>query len=160
VWKRLAQRRAPRRPPLAKLIAWSVFVSVAVTYLVSVLVPVSFGTNGWGVAISFGNVSILQESGVGGGAVKQERNVGGFGYRRASNSELRQHRFAGANLYYVPVWFPLLIAAAPVLWLAARHRRVALASMCPSCGYDCAGVPEGAVCPECGKARTGEANDR
>lgn len=155
--KRPGPRRVLRKPPLSKLIAWSAFLCVVLIYLVSLVAPVSIGTNGWGVTISLGNVSILQESSVSGGSAKQEWKVGGFGCRRASNWEAGQHGFAGANVYHVPVWFPLLMAAAPVLWLAARHRPLAPLSICSSCEYDCTGVPEAVPCPECGKARAEEA---
>lgn len=51
----------------------------------------------------------------------------------------------------VPLWIPLLGAAAPTL-LFARAARRKRAGACQSCGYDLSGSSSG-VCPECGKGR-------
>src|SRR5262245_18640253 len=55
----------------------------------------------------------------------------------------------------VPLW-PLLVATfltAATAWrwdVLARRR--ALAGKCPTCGYDCRGLPARAACPECGSS--------
>jgi hypothetical protein len=51
------------------------------------------------------------------------------------------------------LWLLLAIAASAtaVAWrLDAQARRRERAGHCPSCDYDCTGVPAGAACPECG----------
>ena len=49
----------------------------------------------------------------------------------------------------VPLWplVAMLVIGTVVLYC----RRSGVDRCCANCGYDCAGVPEGAVCPECGK---------
>lgn len=49
----------------------------------------------------------------------------------------------------VPLWLPLIACAASAWYLGRRERRHV--SRCAICGYDLAGLPEGATsCPECG----------
>jgi hypothetical protein len=53
----------------------------------------------------------------------------------------------------VPLWFPALLCLLPTAYawrVEAVLRRRARASLCPACGYDRAGLPADAVCPECG----------
>lgn len=148
------KRRQLRRYSWAEVGAWAMFSLAAAVYFVSLVTRVSFGTTEWEVSISYGRVSILDEAYFSGESVVPGWSVSGFGWRRPEWWARRQQGGGGGYVYSVPLWFLPIAAAGPVLWLAARHRRVALASMCPSCGYDCTGVPEGAVCPECEKART------
>lgn len=50
----------------------------------------------------------------------------------------------------LPLWIPLLLAAAPtVMYIRAGRRR--RSGLCPACGYDLSGAPS-ATCPECGTA--------
>ncbi|MCH8270015.1 MAG: hypothetical protein IH985_02230 [Planctomycetes bacterium] len=49
----------------------------------------------------------------------------------------------------IPLWFPLLLLAAPTAWLWYTDRR-AKPWQCPKCRYDLRGL-DGGVCPECGK---------
>jgi ribosomal protein L34E len=43
------------------------------------------------------------------------------------------------------------VLALPAAFLWYRHRRRAIGpGRCPRCGYDLAGLAEGAGCPECG----------
>ena len=53
-----------------------------------------------------------------------------------------------AYLIAVPLWFPLLLIAAPPAWLWYTDRR-AKPWQCPKCRYDLRGL-DGGVCPECG----------
>lgn len=50
--------------------------------------------------------------------------------------------------YWIP--FPLVASASSVLWLRCRTRKP---GQCGACGYDLAGLPFSALCPECGAAR-------
>lgn len=61
---------------------------------------------------------------------------------------------------FVPLWIPMIVAAGLTAWIASSRRWNALTAACKKCGYDCTGVPVGAVCPECGKARTQPTNSR
>ncbi len=63
----------------------------------------------------------------------------------------------GDVAYFVPLWCPTLLALllTALAWrpdLIAHHR--ARKGLCPSCGYNRAGLAPGAVCPECGAAAT------
>jgi hypothetical protein len=57
-----------------------------------------------------------------------------------------------ATLHYmiVPIWMPMMLAAAPTLWLWLSGRR-SPRGLCPRCGYDRAGLGAGVACPECGQ---------
>jgi hypothetical protein len=67
----------------------------------------------------------------------------GFDYERHKEGEE----------FYVPLWAPFLLAAAPAgfLWrgevIARRRRRTGL---CKTCGYSRASLAPDAKCPECG----------
>ena len=52
---------------------------------------------------------------------------------------------------YVPLWFPLLLIAAPTAWLWHIDRR-GKPWQCAKCRYDLRGL-DGGVCPECGADR-------
>jgi len=57
--------------------------------------------------------------------------------------------------YGVPCWFLVtLTAIAPAAWLRPwKRRRLRMAGLCPSCGYDLRATPS--RCPECGTLKTG-----
>ncbi|MCC6322221.1 MAG: hypothetical protein IT438_12380 [Phycisphaerales bacterium] len=60
-----------------------------------------------------------------------------------------------------PLWFPLLLAAAPtaLAWRSElRRRRRERGGKCAKCGYDLAGLARGggAACPECGAKQAEE----
>jgi hypothetical protein len=51
---------------------------------------------------------------------------------------------------WVPLWIPLVLAAAMcVLGVRSRRRSRRGTSPCPSCGYDLSGLPASSPCPEC-----------
>lgn len=58
-------------------------------------------------------------------------------------------RTARAATLMVPLWWPIVLVAAPtgVAWW--RSRRGAPKG-CPRCGYDLTGLAKGSRCPECG----------
>jgi len=61
-----------------------------------------------------------------------------------------------ANGATIPVYVPLLFAAIPaaiLIIIEARLRRRSRIGYCPSCGYDCRGLPAASACPECGHGR-------
>lgn len=52
----------------------------------------------------------------------------------------------------LPLWIPTaacLLAAAAFWRTDAAHRRRLRTGLCPACGYDRAGLPAAAACPEC-----------
>ncbi len=57
---------------------------------------------------------------------------------------------------FVPLWMPILVCLALGCALAFRHRHPP--GTCTTCGYPLSGLPRGAPCPECGRARSGSAN--
>ena len=59
-------------------------------------------------------------------------------------SPMRQH------FIVIPLWFPLLLVAAPTAWLWYTDRR-AKPWQCAKCRYDLRGL-DGGVCPECGES--------
>ena len=76
--------------------------------------------------------------------------------------EIPQRQF----LPYQPLWIgfainSILFAAVArclghgfwTIYLRSLHRRRHRAGRCPSCNYNCEGLPPGAVCPECGASR-------
>lgn len=69
----------------------------------------------------------------------------------------RSDDFVGDQLI-IPLWILVCAAALVAAWMYMRlllfHRRK---QICGNCGYDCSGVPDGAVCPECGNARVAKA---
>jgi hypothetical protein len=55
----------------------------------------------------------------------------------------------------IPIWIPAslsLTGFAALAWLDRRAARTERAGHCPRCGYDRAGLPADAACPECGVA--------
>ncbi|HLP83201.1 MAG TPA: hypothetical protein VK157_02535 [Phycisphaerales bacterium] len=60
---------------------------------------------------------------------------------------------AGATTFrtaFVPLWWLPLVPLA-LAWRFARvAKRLALAKICPRCGYSLAGLAESVACPECG----------
>jgi len=74
--------------------------------------------------------------------------AGTFSWGRIKNSRWRYSTFGG--FVQVPLWMPLLVFAIPsaIAWerFARRRRR----GTCAVCGYDLAGLPKDAPCPECG----------
>jgi hypothetical protein len=59
----------------------------------------------------------------------------------------------GWRFIVVPLWMfaaPGLIGVVGFGFLRRRHRRRVAGSACVACGYDRRGLPEAAVCPECG----------
>jgi hypothetical protein len=81
-----------------------------------------------------------------------------FTYRHPGSRHLwwpiRSTRAWGTTVA-APLWM-LLIPLALITAAAGRtdtlDRRRARAGVCPSCGYDRAGIAPGALCPECGAA--------
>ena len=57
-------------------------------------------------------------------------------------------RWGEHGSYWVPLWFPALALGATTAWLW-RHSKPG-PGRCVKCGYSRAGLPAGAVCPECG----------
>lgn len=60
---------------------------------------------------------------------------------------------SGFWIVVLPLWMPFLLGlglAAPVL---LHMRRMRFGNVCPACDYDRTGLPDDAVCPECGKER-------
>lgn len=53
-------------------------------------------------------------------------------------------------LVCMPLWIPFAMSAAASAWAWRRHWKRNRHGFCAECGYDRTGLPEGAVCPECG----------
>ena len=60
-------------------------------------------------------------------------------------------RGRGSWFVGVPHWAALLFFAIPTTYLWQRDLRCSGPGRCQRCGYDLAGLPAGAVCPECGR---------
>jgi hypothetical protein len=75
-------------------------------------------------------------------------------YWSFKSEELRGGVWTGFTLQ-VPLWAPwcVLAAGSAAAWsVEVLARRRARGGLCPDCRYDRAGLPGGAVCPECGGA--------
>jgi hypothetical protein len=56
----------------------------------------------------------------------------------------------------IPLWSLLLLTGVPTAWMFRtdwKRRRIERAGLCPKCGYDLRGLPDGRACPECGAVR-------
>lgn len=56
-----------------------------------------------------------------------------------------------STLVRIPLWIPFTMSAAVSVWAWRRHWKRNRHGLCAKCGYDLAGLPDGAACPECGK---------
>jgi len=90
----------------------------------------------------------------------------GTGTRKSARWEFRTRRYYGIDWGWewesrlagrshfrrrnIPLWFPLVLIAAPTAWLWYTDRR-AKPWQCAKCRYDLRGL-EGGVCPECGES--------
>lgn len=57
----------------------------------------------------------------------------------------------------IPLWSLIPLAAIPVWWIRYTDQRALRRTQqgrCPSCNYNRTGLPQGAICPECGKLPT------
>lgn len=68
-----------------------------------------------------------------------------FGFQRYSTDGPH----TGSEVLVLPMWFILLFTGVPTAWLSRIDRRTQ-PGQCHACGYDLAGLADGAVCPECG----------
>jgi hypothetical protein len=57
------------------------------------------------------------------------------------------------SLVKTPLWMPPLVFACPSAIMWERRLRRKRQGACVNCGYDLAGLPPSAVCPECGATR-------
>jgi hypothetical protein len=57
----------------------------------------------------------------------------------------------GSCIVRIPLWLPILLAAAATAWLWRLNRRPC-PGQCPRCGYDLTAAVPGSPCPECGSA--------
>lgn len=109
------------------------------------------GKNGHGVDISGGRLNVSWPVAPGGWG-----EVPGWHFDRyptALHWMYERSDDAIGTWIALPIW-PIALSAAIVTLAAWRldtlARRRARPGMCPKCGYDRAGLPEGAACPECG----------
>jgi hypothetical protein len=65
----------------------------------------------------------------------------GFRYENAAYAAVR-----------VPMWAPLVLIAAPTMWLLWIWRTPRKPVLCPKCRYDRTGLGLSARCPECGSS--------
>ena len=67
---------------------------------------------------------------------------------------------ASGRHYLIPLWIPaaLSLLCTSSAWAldirSSRQQRNARLGLCPKCNYDRTGLAAGAVCPECGAAKT------
>lgn len=128
-------------------------IGLIVLWILSITSWISFGRPTWNV-VFHGGVMVYQsfpdhlQMGYPLGwtvATGVSWNPGQLKIQNANSPSLR--------IIVLPLWMPMAMCTlmASVVW----HFRVRIdrASACSACGYDCTGVPDGAVCPECGKAR-------
>jgi hypothetical protein len=57
---------------------------------------------------------------------------------------------SGRGLITVPLWMPALLAGSAGFACWRQRRSIAAVGHCGKCGYDRAGLANGAPCPECG----------
>lgn len=151
-------RRETRKHSWAKVCAWVALLVAVAGFALSLVVWVSYGTSEWEVGVSRGAVAFVPESYFSGESVVPGWSIGELRSRSPMRWLPRRHQGGGGGyLYIVPLWIPVIAAAGVVVWLTVRERQITSPSACATCGYDCTGVPEAGVCPECGKARAEEA---
>jgi hypothetical protein len=134
-------------------------LALAILWSVSIVRRVTFTASNWHASAQEGSVIIDYSSvpmyfGQMAGWQVGEHFEGGSVIQRNPGTG----KWATTPRTIVPLWIPLLVIAVPSVFLWFRVARAMRdPKHCSACGYDCTGVPEGAVCPECGKARVARA---